>query len=139
MAHWRGDPRLAYAQIFKNSGAAAGRVAGARSQPDDRDAGRADSIENELNRAEDYFRPRRCVFCEMIDRELAERTRMVAETERFVAFCPFASQFPYETWILPRQHSSHFEFTEDGGLVELAGHDAKSCQSYGTSLERSGF
>jgi UDPglucose--hexose-1-phosphate uridylyltransferase len=122
MAHWRGDPRLAYAQIFKNSGAAAGAsLEHAHSQMIATPVVPT-QIENELNRAEQYFLGHgRCVFCEMIDRELAERTRMVAETERFVAFCPFASQFPYETWILPRQHSSHFEFTEDGKLVELAG------------------
>lgn len=121
MAHWRGDPRLAYAQIFKNSGAAAGAsLEHAHSQliatpvvPT--------QLETELHRSADYFRlHQRCVFCEMIDRELAEKSRLVTQTEQFVAFCPFASQFPYETWILPRQHSSHFEFTEDGKLVELA-------------------
>ena len=121
MAHWRGDPRLAYAQIFKNSGAAAGAsLEHAHSQMIATPVVPT-QIENELNRAADYFQQHgRCVFCEMIQRELAGRTRVVAQTGQFVAFCPFASQFPYETWILPRQHSSHFEFTEDGKLVELA-------------------
>jgi UDPglucose--hexose-1-phosphate uridylyltransferase len=121
LAYWRGDPRLAYAQIFKNSGAAAGAsLEHAHSQMIATPVVPT-QLETELQRSADYFhRHGCCVFCDMLDRELAERTRVVAETERFVAFCPFASQFPYETWILPRQHSSHFEFTEDGKLVELA-------------------
>ncbi len=121
MAYWRADPRLAYAQIFKNSGATAGAsLEHAHSQliatpvvPT--------QIENELVRAEDYYRQHGgCVFCEMLRRELADPVRLVDQTEQYVAFCPFASQFPYETWILPRQHGSHFEFTEDGRLVGLA-------------------
>jgi UDPglucose--hexose-1-phosphate uridylyltransferase len=122
MAHWRGDPRLAYAQIFKNSGNAAGAsLEHAHSQliatpvvPT--------QIETELKRSADYFQlHRRCVFCEMIEREFAEQSRVVAQTDDFIAFCPFASQFPYEVWILPREHSSHFEFVEDGKLAGLAG------------------
>jgi len=31
----------------------------------------------------------------------------------FVAFCPFASRFPYETWVLPRFHEAFFENTRD--------------------------
>ncbi len=121
MAHWRGDPRLAYAQIFKNSGAAAGAsLEHAHSQliatpvvPT--------QMQSELTRSLEYFQQHdRCVFCAMLQRELATRIRVVTESENFVAFCPFASQFPYETWVLPRHHSSHFEFTKDGELRELA-------------------
>jgi UDPglucose--hexose-1-phosphate uridylyltransferase len=56
----------------------------------------------------------------MIRRELAAGIRMVAESEGYIAFCPFASQFPFETWILPRRHSSRFEETADGETGELA-------------------
>ena len=37
--------------------------------------------------------------------------RIVAETENLVAYCPFASRFPYETWIVPRRHAARFEET----------------------------
>ena len=121
IAHWRAAPRLAYAQIFKNSGSAAGAsLEHAHSQlvatpvvPT--------QLQTELLRSAEYFREHgTCVFCDMLQRELDGGTRVVAESEDFVAFCPFASQFPYETWILPRHHSSHFEFTEDGQLEALA-------------------
>ena len=35
--------------------------------------------------------------------------RIVLDTPGFLAFCPFASRFPFETWILPRVHHSSFE------------------------------
>ena len=30
------------------------------------------------------------------------------ETERFLAFHPFASRAPFETWILPKEHQASF-------------------------------
>ncbi len=38
-----------------------------------------------------------------------------------MAFCPFASRFPFETWILPKGHSSHYENIQRSGVDELAG------------------
>ena len=35
--------------------------------------------------------------------------RIVLDTSHFTAFCPYASRFPFETWIVPKAHSSHFE------------------------------
>ena len=75
----------------------------------------------ELAKSEAYWTEHgECVFCEMIRREVEAGVRMVAQTRDYVAFCPFASQFPYETWILPRRHASHFEATDDGSLKRLA-------------------
>lgn len=112
---------LAYAQIFKNSGAAAGAsLEHAHSQliatpvvPT--------QVQRELDIALGYYEENhRCVFCDMLIEELSEGSRILLETDRFVAFCPFASQFPYETWIIPREHHSKFEDTEDIAISELA-------------------
>jgi UDPglucose--hexose-1-phosphate uridylyltransferase len=45
------------------------------------------------------------------DYEAHRATRPAAELTpaHFTAFCPYASRFPFETWILPKQHSSHYE------------------------------
>jgi UDPglucose--hexose-1-phosphate uridylyltransferase len=56
----------------------------------------------------------------MMDVELSAGTRLVAENEAFLAFCPFASQFPYEVWILPRRHHCSFDMSEDGETGALA-------------------
>lgn len=46
---------------------------------------------------------------------------MVAESDRFLAFCPYASRFGYETWVLPRRHASHYEDQDGFQLGELCG------------------
>ncbi len=50
----------------------------------------------------------RCVFCDMIKAELAEKERLVMQNEKFVAFVPYAPVFPYETWIVPLGHQTTF-------------------------------
>ena len=63
----------------------------------------------------------RCVYCDMIQQELATEKRIVLDTPGFMAFCPFASRFPFETWILPKNHSSHFENIQKNEVDELSG------------------
>ena len=38
----------------------------------------------------------------------------------FVAFCPYAARFPWETWIVPRRHACDFRQIEDSSLAQLA-------------------
>ena len=61
-----------------------------------------------------------CVFCDMVADELEQGERVIMADDHFVAFCPFASRFPYETWIVPREHSARFEMTSDQQLQSLA-------------------
>ena len=49
-----------------------------------------------------------CVFCDMIREELKVQKRVVVKTEDFVAFHPFASRTPFETWIIPLKHNATF-------------------------------
>ncbi len=49
-----------------------------------------------------------CVFCDMIKEEMEFKKRVVLETEKFIAFHPFASKVPFETWILPKNHNAGF-------------------------------
>jgi UDPglucose--hexose-1-phosphate uridylyltransferase len=44
----------------------------------------------------------------------------VLDTPGFVAFAPFASRFPFETWILPKSHASHYESIQKPQAEELA-------------------
>jgi len=45
---------------------------------------------------------------------------LVISTNEFIVIEPFAPRFPYETWILPKKHYSHFESMEDGMYMKLA-------------------
>lgn len=60
-----------------------------------------------------------CVLCDELRREEEEKTRVIAVTESFIAFCPFASRQPYEAWIAPRRHQPRFEDCDQ--TAELAG------------------
>ena len=51
----------------------------------------------------------RCVVCDMVHQELADRSRIIAQNDHFVAFLPYASLRPFETWIVPRMHMGGFE------------------------------
>ncbi len=74
-------------------------------------------IREEMRGSKEFYDYRgRCVFCDMIGDEKATGERVVEETEEFIAFEPFASRFPFETWILPKRHGSHFE---DAGKAQF--------------------
>ena len=96
--------------IFKNVGAAAGAsLEHAHSQLIVMPIVPISVAEEIAGSAEFYERRGRCVFCEMIAEELACQERIVVETPGFVAFCPFAARSPFETWIVPTAHASHYE------------------------------
>ena len=45
-----------------------------------------------------------CLFCRTMDEERAAAERIVRTNDRFTAYAPFASRFPFETHILPLRH-----------------------------------
>jgi len=47
----------------------------------------------------------RCLFCELVAAELAAGERVVAASERFVAFVPWAAHWPFEVHVYPRRHA----------------------------------
>ena len=114
------DRRLAHALIFKNNGILAGA-----SLPHSHSQLIASpvvpiAIWEEIQGALEYFNnQRRSIFYEMILQEVATGTRMVLDSPGFVAFCPYASRFPFETWVLPKEQCSHFENIRPESIDEL--------------------
>ena len=41
------------------------------------------------------------------------------DTPNFLSFAPYASRFPFETWIVPKAHNSHFENIQKTEVDEL--------------------
>jgi UDPglucose--hexose-1-phosphate uridylyltransferase len=116
------DPRLVYGMIFKNVGAEAGAsLEHSHSQLIVTPIVPINVWEEMTGSLEFYNYRGRCVYCDMIQQELATEKRIVLDTPGFVAFCPFASRFPFETWILPKLHSSHYENIQKNGIDELSG------------------
>jgi UDPglucose--hexose-1-phosphate uridylyltransferase len=134
------DRRLVYGMIFKNVGAAAGAsLEHTHSQlivtpivPI--------SVAEEIAGAAEFHRYRgRCVFCDMIEQELAFEQRIVLDSPGFVAFCPFAARFPFETWIVPTAHASHYETISRHGTEELAQVIKRVLEKIETALDRPAY
>ena len=114
------DPRLAHAIVFKNQGALAGAsLAHCHSQiistPFVTSIVAAELAGAQLYQEQHH----RGYFSDLIRDEQATGTRIVCETEWFLAFCPFASRFAYETWIVPKVEGSHYERAADALLADL--------------------
>jgi len=121
LADLKKDRRLVYGLIFKNVGAAAGASLEHTHSQLIATPIVPVVVRDEMNGSLEFFRYRgRCVFCDMIHQELAAEARIVLDSPGFVAIAPFASRFPFETWILPKQHSSHYENIQKAGVDELA-------------------
>jgi UDPglucose--hexose-1-phosphate uridylyltransferase len=110
----REDPRIKLIIIFKNHGEAAGtslehthsQIVGTAVVPS--------NIRKKLEEAARYYDDHgRCVYCESIQEELDFKERVVMDTEKFLVFQPFASRFPFETWIIPKDHQASF------GLISM--------------------
>lgn len=115
------DTRFKYMLIFKNFGEAAGAsLEHTHSQlialpvvPK--------RVQEEVTGARDYYSYKeRCLFCDMIRQEFSSGVRLVAENEKFFALCPFAPRFPFELWIVPKEHQSSFEESSRTEFQHLA-------------------
>jgi UDPglucose--hexose-1-phosphate uridylyltransferase len=117
----RKDPRIESIIIFKNHGERAGtslvhphsQLAATPVVPT--------QIRSRVEEATRYFDDTgECVFCRTLREELHARERIVAETNHFVAFIPYAALSPFHLWIFPRRHTSSFDDIFDGELNDLA-------------------
>jgi UDPglucose--hexose-1-phosphate uridylyltransferase len=61
-----------------------------------------------------------CVFCDMMREELVAKRRLVFKNRDFVAFHPFASRFPFETWIVPKKHNACFGSIDHDEIKSMA-------------------
>jgi UDPglucose--hexose-1-phosphate uridylyltransferase len=117
------DRRFKYALLHKNFGVAAGasihhpmqQIVAMPVTP------LRVSITLESGRAHFHLKER-CLFCDVIEQEMEEGSRIVHVDNHFVSFCPYASRFPYETHTFPRRHQSQFTDLDATGLERLAGH-----------------
>ena len=114
------DPRLVHGLIFKNKGAPAGASLEHTHSQLIVTSVVPISVWEEMTGSLEFYNYRgRCIYCDMIQQELATGGRIVFDTPGFVVFCPFASRFPFETWVLPKQHSSQYENIPRQGIEEL--------------------
>jgi UDPglucose--hexose-1-phosphate uridylyltransferase len=110
IADLKNDRRLRYVLLFKNQGEAAGATLEHTHSQLIALPVVPKRVQEEMDGAKTYYDLKeRCVFCDLIRQETRARTRVVAETDRYVVLQPYAARFPFETWIIPKQHRSHYE------------------------------
>jgi UDPglucose--hexose-1-phosphate uridylyltransferase len=81
----------------------------------------ATAVQNRYTRARGYLETQRqCLFCALLQAEIAAGTRIVLAHTSYVAYQPYAAFFPYETWIVPRDHQACFGNASDIALTHLA-------------------
>ncbi len=79
------------------------------------------NVSNELSGSQNYYQENgRCIFCDIIREEWGTKLRVILDTKHFLVFCPFASRSPFETWIIPKKHNSHFESVSPQEINNLA-------------------
>lgn len=117
----RDTGKIEYVMVFKNVGAAAGatvehshaQLIGMPVVPT--------NVRTEIRNVGQHFESSgKCLFCQMIEEELSAHDRLVYAGDAFVAMTPFASRFPFETWLMPLKHVSHYEEQPAETLDELA-------------------
>jgi len=115
------DKHIAHTMIFKNEGAAAGAslehvhsqlLATSFIPP---------RIEAELAAGQKHFESTGDnAWAQLLDRELAEESRVVTTTDQYILHCPFASRFSGQMCLSPKASVPGFESTSDTDLALLA-------------------
>ncbi|XP_020580306.1 ADP-glucose phosphorylase [Phalaenopsis equestris] len=108
---------LEYVQVFKNYGASAGasmthshsQIIGLPFVPPTVSA-RFDSLK------EHFDKSGKCGLCEAHSEDI-----LINESNHFSAIVPFAASFPFEVWIIPRDHASYFHDLDEKKAIDFGG------------------
>lgn len=72
---------------------------------------------------EDYFLNKKQEPIEdIIQFEKTQKQRVVAEDDNFFVICPYASRYPFEAWLIPKQHTERFDNLNGAQLRSCARH-----------------
>jgi UDPglucose--hexose-1-phosphate uridylyltransferase len=78
-------------------------------------------VRNPIEQAVRYFDTRgQCIYCEMLMEEIRRQERIIAETDFYVAYAPYASRTPFEVRIMPKKHQASFGHIEGRELADFA-------------------
>lgn len=135
--YWRNDCNTEYTMLIYNQGAKSGasiyhphaQIFASNIIPN--------QISREVQGSQRYFENNgACVFCDLLHHEQQEKVRVVAESKEFVAFTFYAARFPFEVWVLPKQHRAHFEDETDVAIKSLADIMQKVTGMFGSTLQK---
>ena len=117
----KSDYRLQTLSIFKNSGVKAGA---SQEHPHTQIIGLPiipTQLLHQFRRFhQHYLNTGRILIEDMIVQEYKDSTRIILDNDSFVAFCPFASEYPFEVMIVAKEGLSRLEYIDDKELKELS-------------------
>jgi UDPglucose--hexose-1-phosphate uridylyltransferase len=132
------DLKLKYVLIFKNHGKEAGA---SLTHPHTQIIATTiipNALKAKLQNAREHFvNGEGCIWCRQMQQffyyenrifnpdgsvfvEVRQRDHIIAETDRFIAYIPFAARMPYEIHILPKSHQCSFAHTSPDDRASLA-------------------
>ena len=115
------DRRLVYLSVFKNEGLNAGAT---QSHPHTQILALPVMPKKELmlleNKMAYYKRHGRGIFEDIVHNEMLFEKRIIAQMGDFIAFCPFASAFPFEVMIAPLKNLSNLTHCNQKQLSHFA-------------------
>ncbi|QSR89533.1 galactose-1-phosphate uridylyltransferase [Methylacidiphilum caldifontis] len=115
------DIRFRYILIFKNKG----RLAGATLKHPHSQLIALPIVPREIKEKIEQARrhfgiKERGLFADVLREELRSGERVIMENSFFAAFCPWASRFPFESWIMPKFSSLDFSTLDDNQIMLLS-------------------
>ena len=121
IADLRKDTRFRYISVTKSRGAAAGGQINHNYSEIKAYPFIPPFVKAKLDNSLEYYRAKeRCLLCDIIDQEISDRKRIVEEHDNFIAFCPYASRFPFEIMILPKKHGRILSEDTASSTVDFA-------------------
>jgi UDPglucose--hexose-1-phosphate uridylyltransferase len=77
-------------------------------------------LEREVRAAREHDANGRCLWCALLDQELSDGRRIVAQTDHWVSGVPFFARWPYEVHVTPRKHRGWLHELDVGQTFDLA-------------------
>lgn len=117
----RNDYRIAYISVFKNHGISAGA---SQSHPHTQLIGLPiipKNVQRKYERVYNYYmNSGRILMDDIIQEEKKDGRRVILQSDSFIAFCPFASEYPFEVMLTSDTLPSELDRIEDAKLQELS-------------------
>jgi len=114
------DKKISYIEIFKNKGREAGASLAHSHSQIFASQFLTPMVKSETEQAVKYrLEHDSCPYCDIVKKEKNSQ-RLVWQDNNFMAFCPWASQHPYEIWLMSKRHIDNIGLLKKTELVSLA-------------------
>jgi len=77
-------------------------------------------IASELESSSEYYKEfGKCIFCDLVEKEVAVSKRIVLKNDSFTAFVPFFAEYPYQIFLVPNRHFQSIDELKSSEKIDL--------------------